>query len=72
MAAGRRRAGTGENRPKLRLTCDKETFYVLAKGQVAIDDAVASGRLVVDGEPDTARLFFELFRLPDGHRATSL
>ncbi|MFD8424897.1 winged helix-turn-helix transcriptional regulator [Streptomyces sp. NPDC059466] len=56
--------------PGLRLTCEKETFYALAKGQAAVDEAVASGQLVVDGEPDTARLFFELFRLPDGHRTS--
>lgn len=63
--------GPAPLKPGLRLICDKETFYALAKGQVAVDDAVASGRLVVHGEPDAARLFFELFRLPDGHRTTS-
>ncbi|MEU4233649.1 SCP2 sterol-binding domain-containing protein [Nonomuraea sp. NPDC026600] len=60
--------GPAPVKPHLRLTCKKGTFYTLAKGQVAVDEAVASGRLVVDGDPDTARLFFELFRLPDGHR----
>ncbi|MET7335726.1 hypothetical protein [Nonomuraea sp. NPDC005650] len=63
--------GWGPARCRWRLICGKETFYALAKGQVAVDDAVAAGRLVVDGEPDTARLFFELLRLPDGHRTTS-
>ena len=63
--------GRAPVKPGLCLTCEKETFYALAKGQVAVDDAVASGRLVVDGESDTARLFFELFRLPDGQRTTS-
>ncbi|MCL7379794.1 SCP2 sterol-binding domain-containing protein [Streptomyces sp. 35G-GA-8] len=57
--------------PNLFLIFDKEALYALAKGQVAIDDAMTSGRLVVKGQSDTARLFFELFRLPDGHRTTS-
>ncbi|MET8291470.1 helix-turn-helix domain-containing protein [Streptomyces sp. NPDC005132] len=57
--------------PGLRLTCEKETFYDLARGQIAVDGAVASGQLAVDGESETARLFFELFRLPDGHRTNS-
>ncbi|MFD7291483.1 SCP2 sterol-binding domain-containing protein [Streptomyces sp. NPDC059863] len=57
--------------PDLCLIFDKEAFYALAKGLVAVDDAVTSGRLVVKGESDTARLFFELFHLPDGHRTIS-
>lgn len=57
--------------PGMRLTCDKATFYALANGQVGVDDAVTSGDLVIEGDADTARLFFELFSLPDGHRATS-
>ncbi|MFD4787192.1 winged helix-turn-helix transcriptional regulator [Streptomyces sp. NPDC058459] len=67
----RAETGPAPVKPDLRLICGKETFYALAKGQVAVDDAVASGQLVVDGAPDAARLFFNLFHLPDGHHATS-
>ncbi|WP_217575202.1 SCP2 sterol-binding domain-containing protein [Streptomyces sp. GbtcB7] len=63
--------GRAPVKPGLSLTCEKETFYAFAKGQVAVDEAVASGRLLVDGEPEAARLFFELFRLSDGQRTTS-
>jgi DNA-binding HxlR family transcriptional regulator len=61
-------AGTGPApmKPGLRLTSAKETFYALAKKQVTVDDAVASGRLAVDGELEIARLFFEVFSLPKG------
>lgn len=52
--------------PALRLTCDKETFYALAKGQVSVDAAVADKRLEVQGEMDEARRFFEVFHLPHG------
>lgn len=55
--------------PGLRLTCDKEAFFALAKGQVTVDEAAESGRLAVDGEIDAARTFFELFRLPRPARA---
>ncbi|MGW3746043.1 winged helix-turn-helix transcriptional regulator [Streptomyces sp. NPDC005146] len=58
-------------KPGMRLTCEKATFYALAKGQVSVDDAMVSGDLVVDGNPDNARLFFELFNLPDGTHAAS-
>ncbi|WUD77479.1 helix-turn-helix transcriptional regulator [Streptomyces sp. NBC_00510] len=57
--------------PGLRLTCEKETFYALAKGRVSVGDAMASTDLAVDGDPGTARLFFELFTLPDGHPTTA-
>jgi DNA-binding HxlR family transcriptional regulator len=56
--------------PGMRLTCERAMFYALARGQVAVDEAVASGELVVDGDPGTARLFFELFSLPGGRRTT--
>jgi DNA-binding HxlR family transcriptional regulator len=58
------RNGQAPSTPGLRLTCDKETFYALGKAQLAVDDAIASGGLVVDGESDAARSFFNLFRLP--------
>ncbi|MGW3691676.1 SCP2 sterol-binding domain-containing protein [Streptomyces sp. NPDC005125] len=56
--------GPAPVKPGIRLTCEKATFYALAKGQVSVDDAVASGDLVVDGNPDNARLFFKFFQ-PD-------
>lgn len=62
--------GTAPLPPGLRLAGDKRTFYALAKGLVGVDDAVASRGLTVDGDPDTARMFFELFRLPDGQLRT--
>lgn len=60
--------GPAPVKPGLRLICGKPTFYALAKGQVTVDDTVASRDLVVEGDLDTARLFFRLFRLSDaGH-----
>ncbi|MFJ9712633.1 winged helix-turn-helix transcriptional regulator [Streptomyces sp. NPDC101234] len=58
--------GPAPLKPGLRLTSDKETFYALARGVTDVDRAVASQRLAVHGELDDARLFFEVFRLPDG------
>ncbi|MEU3188272.1 winged helix-turn-helix transcriptional regulator [Streptomyces sp. NPDC006923] len=55
--------------PDLRLTCDKETFNVLARGRMTVERAMAAGELTVEGEPDTARVFFELFSLPDRHQS---
>lgn len=52
--------------PALRLTADRDTFYALAKGIVGVAEAVSSQRLAVHGDADAARLFFELFSLPDG------
>ncbi|HET6503205.1 MAG TPA: helix-turn-helix domain-containing protein [Amycolatopsis sp.] len=62
------RTGTGPAPlpPGLRLTSDTNTFHALAKGRLTVADAVASQRLDVAGELHTARLFFQLFRLPDG------
>ncbi|MFD3456606.1 winged helix-turn-helix transcriptional regulator [Streptomyces sp. NPDC058691] len=67
----RTEVGPAPVKPGLRLTCGKATFYALAKGEVAVDDAMASGELVVEGAPDTARRFFELFSLSGGRHATS-
>ncbi|MDX3071095.1 winged helix-turn-helix transcriptional regulator [Streptomyces sp. NPDC088354] len=63
--------GPAPMRPGMRLICEKATLYALARGRVAVDDAIASGDLVVEGDADTARLFFELFSLTDGDHATS-
>lgn len=58
--------GLAPIRPGLRLTCGKKTFASLAWGQVTVEQAVATGELVVEGDPDTARSFFEVFTMPDG------
>jgi DNA-binding HxlR family transcriptional regulator len=55
----------------LRLTCDKDTFYALGRAELGVDDAVAAGRLTIEGDIEAARAFFELFRLPAGHHAAS-
>ncbi|WP_052744330.1 winged helix-turn-helix transcriptional regulator [Streptomyces odonnellii] len=52
--------------PDLRLTCGRETFDSLVRGQLTMEHAVAAGELVVEGEYDAARSFFEVFTLPDG------
>ncbi|MFJ4848658.1 MULTISPECIES: winged helix-turn-helix transcriptional regulator [unclassified Streptomyces] len=67
------RAGIGPApvAPGMRLTCGKTTLFALAKGQADVDGAIARGDLVVEGDPATARLFFALFTLPDGHQAPS-
>lgn len=57
--------GPAPIRPDLRLTCGKETFNSLARGEVTVEHAVATGELVVEGDPDAARSFFEVFTLPD-------
>ncbi|MFJ8007292.1 winged helix-turn-helix transcriptional regulator [Streptomyces fagopyri] len=63
--------GPAPVKPGLRLTCGKATLYALAQGRMTVDDAVASGELVVEGDPDRARLFFELFNLPNSSRTNS-
>ncbi|MEU3985805.1 helix-turn-helix domain-containing protein [Streptomyces sp. NPDC026672] len=60
------RVGAAPMKPDLRLKCGTDTFTSLARGRTTVDREVAAGDLVVDGEPDTARLFFETFSLPGG------
>ncbi|MFE3268098.1 winged helix-turn-helix transcriptional regulator [Streptomyces sp. NPDC059215] len=57
--------GAAPVKPDVRLTCAKKVLYALAKAQVLVDDAVAAGDLVVEGDLGKARVFFELFRLPN-------
>lgn len=64
----RAEVGAAPLTPALRLTTDQNTFKALARGTLSVDDAVASKRLEVRGEVAAARLFFELFRLPDGEK----
>ncbi|MFJ8488824.1 winged helix-turn-helix transcriptional regulator [Streptomyces sp. NPDC094038] len=59
--------GRAPVKPALRLTCDTRTFFALARGNVDVDEALASGDLAVVGDPDAARLFFRLFRMPGAH-----
>ena len=46
------------------LDTSPETFSELFAGSVDVDDAVAGGRLRVDGSVREARRFFRVFRLP--------
>lgn len=64
--------GRAPLKPGLRMTCGKKTFFALARGLVEVGEAVASEELVVDGDSDAARRFFDLFRLPGARRVDSL
>jgi DNA-binding HxlR family transcriptional regulator len=57
--------------PDLRLTCGKNVFTSLAWGRLTVELAVATGELLVDGDPDTARSFFEVFSMPGGDEAVN-
>lgn len=60
--------GPAPLKPGLRLTCGKRTFFALAGGRLGVDEAVAAGDLIVEGDPDAARNFFRLFQLPGARR----
>ncbi|QXE33794.1 winged helix-turn-helix transcriptional regulator [Streptomyces sp. GMY02] len=62
----RAEVGPAPIRPDLRLTCGRETFDSLVRGQMSVEHAVAAGELVVAGDSGAARSFFEMFTLPDG------
>ncbi|SEE35304.1 helix-turn-helix domain-containing protein [Streptomyces sp. KS_5] len=56
--------GIAPLRPDLRLLCNRDTLTLLAKGRVSVEDAMAAGDLVVEGEPGDAQAFFDVFTLP--------
>jgi DNA-binding HxlR family transcriptional regulator len=43
------------------MAMDMPTFYVLASGEVAAAEALADGRMRLDGDADAAARFFEIF-----------
>ncbi|MEW1777775.1 helix-turn-helix domain-containing protein [Streptomyces sp. NPDC086777] len=54
--------------PGLRLTCEKATFYALAKKHVTADSAIEAGELTAEGDVRQARRFFDFFSLPEDMR----
>lgn len=47
--------------PDLELTTDMATFFELASGDLPPRDALADGRIRIDGEPDALDRFFRIF-----------
>ncbi|MGR3866999.1 winged helix-turn-helix transcriptional regulator [Streptomyces graminifolii] len=62
--------GRAPTNPGLRLSCEKETFYDLAKKRTTVDSAIEAGDLTVDGDVRQARRFFDVFSLPEDMHAS--
>lgn len=60
----RMETGPAPTRPGIRLIFEKAAFYGLVKGRGTVEDAISSGRLSIEGDPDDIRRFFTLFKLP--------
>ncbi len=62
IRAGRVRVGSGPaEAPDVTLTTDAETFVAVGTGKLAAPEAVASGRLTVDGEAEAVAIFTSIF-----------
>jgi DNA-binding HxlR family transcriptional regulator len=60
------RAEPAPVRAVLKLSCSRLTLQALATGQLSVDNAAASGDLLLNGDPKDAAAFFQTFRLPAG------
>jgi DNA-binding HxlR family transcriptional regulator len=59
---GRLRVGSGPaTEADVTLTADAETFVAVGTGKLAAHDAVASGRMTVEGDPEAAAVFASIF-----------
>jgi DNA-binding HxlR family transcriptional regulator/putative sterol carrier protein len=50
--------------PEAVLELAPDVLFAMLKGYDTFDSAVVSGRLKIDGSPDEARQFFEIFQMP--------
>jgi uncharacterized protein (TIGR03083 family) len=52
----------GDSQPQVTFRCDTETYVLLVYGRLPLDDAMRSGRLVVEGDRELALAFGQWFR----------
>jgi putative sterol carrier protein len=52
----------GDARASVTFRCDTETYVLLVYGRLHLESAIASGRLVVDGDRELAGSFTQWFR----------
>jgi DNA-binding HxlR family transcriptional regulator len=62
IRSGRVRVGSGPaDDPDVTLTADAETFVAVGTGKLDAAEAVASGRMTVEGDPEAAAVFASIF-----------
>ena len=52
----------GDATPRVTMRCDTETYVLLVYGRLDLEAALASGRLLIEGERELAIAFGQWFR----------
>jgi len=52
----------GEAAPRVTMRCDTETYVLLVYGRLDLEAAMASGRLMIEGDRELALAFGRWFR----------